>query len=142
MTWETLDDGDVKRVMEVGDGAEAHHVQVRGNPIRYGHDVRNVVRDGTELAPGALYTLDDIRGDKLYFAAPDGTAEYRLTQATAKTEGIPPTNVEVEGDVIVEGGVMDSNLLDSGDATINPATEEKQDEMISLLEDIEENTRE
>jgi hypothetical protein len=59
-----------------------------------------------------------------------------MNHAAADVETNPGRDVTIEGDVTVS----DVSIQDASGAVINPATEEKQDEIITLLEQIETNT--
>lgn len=128
-----------------------HIVEVIGNnPVRYDH--REAYADtGTTLTAGQTHTLSNFRGSGIYIAAFDGPSAVRVRPAGADLSTEPDKEVRIEGDVnavIDEIDIEDrasreigkARLQDSGGVLIEPATVKKQDEIISILEQIEENT--
>lgn len=111
-------------------------VEVYGNPIRYAHSKQAADR-GVTLSDGIPHTLSNFRGQGIWVAAFQGDAQVRVRPAGADFESQPTREVTVEGDVNVGSAI---GIEDSNGSAVNPATAEKQDEIISLLEQIETNT--
>lgn len=110
--------------------------EVYQNPIRFSHKKRSAER-GATLSAGIPHTLSNFRGQGIWVAAYDGDAQVRVRPAGADFESQPTREVTVEGDVNVASEIGVEN---SSGEPVDPASLQKQDEMISLLEQIETNT--
>lgn len=111
-------------------------VEVTGAPIRFAHDKRNADR-GAELSPDMSHTLTNLRGQPIWITARGGTASVRVRPAGADVQSQPPKGVKVEGDVVISSSI---GIEDSSGSQIDPATADKQDTVITLLQQIESNT--
>ena len=127
-----------------------HIVEVSDAPVRFAHKKSEASR-GATLAAGQSHTLSNFRGMGLWLAALDQPASVRVRPAGASVESQPPKDVTVvEGDVRIDSDLDISDraareigkarMMDSGGTLIDPPTESKQDEIIDLLTQIEENT--
>lgn len=110
--------------------------EVYQNPVRFAHSKRAADR-GATLSAGIPHTLSNFRGKGIWVAAFDGDAQVRVRPAGADFDSQPTKEVTVEGDVNVGSAI---GLEDSDGSPVDPATAQKQDEIISLLEQIETNT--
>ena len=137
-------------ISDVDVGSVPYIVEVRNAPVRFAHKKRQANR-GAELSANQTHTLSNFRGSGIWLAAPEETATVRVRPAGAKLESQPPKDVTVvEGDIRVDDDLDVSDraareigkarVMDSDGVLIDPPTEQKQDEIISLLEQIEENT--
>ena len=147
----TIEPGEPERVIRSEDTQIPHIVEVSDAPVRFAHKKSEASR-GATLAAGQSHTLSNFRGMGLWLAALDQPASVRVRPAGASVESQPPKDVTVvEGDVRLEDDLDVSDragreigkarVMDSGGVLIDPPTEQKQDEIISLLEQIEENTQ-
>lgn len=114
----------------------AYIVEVSNAPIRFAHQKRNADR-GAELSAGMTHTLTNLRGKPIYITGVGGTASVRVRPAGADVNSQPPKGVTVEGDVVISSSI---GLENTSGSQIDPATEQKQDDMISILQQIETNT--
>lgn len=148
----TLEDGEKEKIITERDAQDAipYILEVVGsNPVRAAHSKR-YAEDGATLASGIPHNLSRFRGDAVWIAAYDGPSEIRVVEAGVDVQAQPPKGVQIEGDVSI-GSEIDitddqtreigkARLMDSGGVLVDPPTESKQDQIISLLEDIKSNT--
>ena len=145
-----LDEAETDEIIRDDEADRAYIIEVVGqNPIRVDHRERYAT-DGTTLSAGQSHTVSNLRGKRLYAAAHAGPSAIRVREAAADVSSQPERNVTIEaGEVNVESVDVEdrpareigkARLQDSGGVLIDPATATKQDEIISLLEQIEENT--
>ena len=137
-------------ISDVDVGSVPYIVEVRNAPVRFAHKKRQADR-GAELSANQTHTLSNFRGSGIWLAAPQETATVRVRPAGAKLESQPPKDVTVvEGDIRIDSEldiadraareIGKSRVMDSDGVLIDPPTEQKQDEIIALLEQIESNT--
>ena len=138
-------------ISDVDVGSVPYIVEVQNAPVRFAHKKRQADR-GATLSAGQTHTLSNFRGSGIWLAAPEETSRVRVRPAGASLESQPPKDVTVvEGDIRVDDDLDVSDraareigkarLMDGDGVLIDPPTEQKQDEIISLLEQIEENTQ-
>lgn len=122
-----LADGEVEEIINQRDaeGQDRWILEVTGsNDIRYSHDER-YASEGTTVPAGMQTRLTNLRGDRLFVSAFDGATTIRVMPASADNVRNPNRDVTIlEGDVTVS----------------DAATEDKQDDIIALLQQIESNT--
>lgn len=147
----TLDEGETEQIITKADAKRGfpYLVEVQNAPIRFAHEKANADR-GAELSPGQTHTLSNLRNRPIFVTPRGGSAEIRVRPAGANVETQPPKGVTVEGDVTIDSeiDVTDdqtreigkARLMDSDGVLVDPPTEQKQDQIISLLEDIKSNT--
>lgn len=126
----TIENGGVEEIIPADQANKKYIVEVAGAPVRIGHTNR-YAKDGAKLEPGRNHKVDNLRGERLFAAAVDGEAQLLINQAAADVDSQPGRDVLIEGDVIVSDGATASNQEIAID---------NQQEIISLLEQIEENT--
>ena len=121
-----LEKGETEQVLKQEDvqGGLGYLVEVSGAPVRFAHRRPQAAR-GAELRPGQQHKLSNFRGEGLWLHAPDASATVRVRPAGADLDTQPERQVTIES-VELGSGI---------------ATEDKQNEMIELLEQIEENTQ-
>ena len=146
-----IEPGEPKEVIsDVDVGSVPYIVEVRNAPVRFAHKKRQADR-GAELSANQTHTLSNFRGSGIWLAAPQETATVRVRPAGAKLESQPPKDVTVvEGDIRIDSEldiadraareIGKSRVMDSDGVLVDPPTEQKQDEIIALLEQIESNT--
>ena len=146
----TIEPGEPERVIRSEDTQMPHIVEVSDAPVRFAHKKSEASR-GATLRAGQSHTLSNFRGMGLWLAAVDQPASVRVRPAGASVDTQPPKDVTVvEGDVRIDSDLDISDraareigkarMMDSGGTLIDPPTESKQDEIIDLLTQIEENT--
>lgn len=142
---------DVEKIISKRDAQTGlpYLVEVRDNPIRFAHNKQAADR-GAELSPGQTHTLSNLRDKPIYVTPRGGSASIRVRPAGADVQSQPSKAVRVEGDVQIgsEIDIVDdqareigkARIMDSGGVLVDPPTEQKQDQIISLLQQIESNT--
>jgi hypothetical protein len=147
----TVSPGETEEIINAADAESGipYLVEVQDNPVRFAHEPANASR-GAELSPGQTHTLSNLRDQPIYITARGGEATVRVRPAGAAVKTQPPKGVTVEGDVTIgsEIDVTDdqtreigkARVMDSGGVLVDPPTESKQDQIISLLQDIKSNT--
>ena len=127
-----LENGEEKRIIKSSDAHTSYIIEVAGNPIRVGHRRGYTADRGTTLRVGQ-HTVSNLRGESLFAAAHDGDASLRINEAAADVD--PHAEKDV---TVIEGEVELASDLSIDDLPQDHY--DKQDQMISLLQDIEANT--
>lgn len=147
-----IPEGETEKVITAGAAKKyaAYNVQIYSGRVQYDHD-QGEVQNGLFLDSGLTHPLSNLRGEPLYFHAVDGygDVECRIRPAAAEVRTLPTKSVEIENvDVGASIDIEDrqpreigkARIMDSGGVLVDPPTEQKQDQIISLLEQIEANT--
>ena len=125
--------GETEKVIETEDVDPeiGYLLEVDDAAVRFAHQKPQASR-GAELRPGQTHKLKNFRGEGLFLHAPDAPATVRVRPAGADVDTQPENSVTIE-----------SVELGSGIATEDNQTEviDLLEEQISLLTQIEENTR-
>ena len=103
-----LEQGETREIIPNDQADREYIAEVYNNNVRIGHSER-YAKDGSTLkgsATGNQHKIKNLRGERLFAYAPDGSARIRLSHAAADIDTNPNRDVAIlEGDVRITESV-------------------------------------